>query len=106
MRSAASTSLLGPFRGYGRRLRRTPQAYRADLDPGEQRDDEQIVGYARQQEQQHRYYPRGQGVAGVAPPTGIRFEPLPQREQGDQEGKDEDHEGCVVDEAVQATGSD
>src|SRR5918994_4096968 len=83
----------------------TPQAYRSDLDPGEQRDYEQIVDYARQQ-QQHRYYPRGQRVAGVAPPTGIRFEPLPQREQGDQEGEDEDHEGCVVDEAVEATGSD
>src|SRR5215212_3026659 len=37
-----------------RRLSGTPQAYRGDLDPGEQRDDEQIVGYARQQEQQYR----------------------------------------------------
>src|SRR5829696_606211 len=58
----------------------TPQAYRGDLDPHEQRDDEQVVGYARQPEQQYRYYPRGQGVDGVALPTRIRLKPPPQRE--------------------------
>src|SRR5215203_4788330 len=46
-RSTALTSLLGPFRVNGRRLRETPQAYRGGLDPDEQRDDEQIVGHAR-----------------------------------------------------------
>jgi hypothetical protein len=53
-RSAASISLLGPFRVNRRRLRGTPQAYRGDLDPGEQRDDEQVIGHARQQEQHYR----------------------------------------------------
>src|SRR5215204_6163674 len=94
---AASTSLFGPLRVNRRRPRRTPQEYRGDLDPGEQRNDEQVVSHARQQEQQDRYYPRGQSVAGVAPPAGIRLEPPPQRELGGQEGEDEHHEGRVVD---------
>ena len=57
-----------------------PEAYRGDLDPDEQRGDEQVVGHTRQEQQQHRKYSCGEGIAGVVLPEGLRFEPTPQQE--------------------------
>ena len=46
------TSLIrGAWRTIRRRLGEAPKTYRGGLDPGEQRDDECVVCYARQEEQ-------------------------------------------------------